>query len=800
MTMQPKPLENLNITLKPFNRCSLSDALYALSKHQPSSQPLEWSPILTKYLESEHDSDSEPSSQEALPKLTALTDRFNPSEYKAKIKCTMHIMIILLSLIGGFYFNYIPLDVRMLAFAALLLCMYVYDQIMQYLDQTSNLQLPKTLSPLDRISGTFSIIIMVGLELGVILGAIHLLLALLGTTYTQPLGIVCCLSLFFWLSQRLGVQMNRLLHCSIKGQTYLGYGAQLNQYVWGPRLSYLKSGMDVFRNILSVVVISQGVLFGVHLNQFEIILFSILSLSQLYEAFLFTQMWYKRGQSRSLSLHLNRQERYQTLKDKIKSYCDDIKAKKQSRMRSVLKGLFSKWTANIIGWPIGGLFIMQPIFATSLNYGALVIGITLCACDLFNRFICADFLYGQMDKVEIMKKLTPAQKKQLKEKVPLQPSQIIRSLLYRLMMVGIIFVGVWVGKNKFYRLFSLALPMAFSMLSLDGVEVYALCLSIVFILIPLFSNLFKQDLSKDKYDNNFRLDYCLTEQAARYKDYLLKKHIKKESDCVPYLLQAGFAIRHVKSLGLKVDSEQSEVINAIDLRYRLLSLYLEDLNSAYPSKSTAYWERIHSEYTTSNDASLEAFWKQVLEQLDQKNRELIESKTVADSPPEQFNSKVQLTQLDSMYYGSRILVSLSILTKQIAQLSLVMDFVYRLPLMQSSGSLVVVLIALFLISTDVVSYVANAASALFYADATRYDRPIENSEGAMPAIRSGSLPELRPSPTKKENATRYDRPIENSDGAMLAIHSGSFSDLRPSATQKENAHSNIKELQSNPGL
>ena len=59
--MQPKPLENLNITLKPFNRCSLSDALYALSKHQPSSQPLEWSPILTKYLESEHDSDSEPS-------------------------------------------------------------------------------------------------------------------------------------------------------------------------------------------------------------------------------------------------------------------------------------------------------------------------------------------------------------------------------------------------------------------------------------------------------------------------------------------------------------------------------------------------------------------------------------------------------------------------------------------------------------------------------------------------------------------------------------------------------------------
>ena len=337
------------------------------------------------------------------------TEISNATDSKSKPDFQWHVfahslLISSCSMVAGyciFYMNILPMTPLYLALFSLLLCTQLYDQMLQWWWSDTDLDVPN--SSIDQFSGCISIMMATCVAI-IATGGIGYSLCLWGGfgLYTLQGGL-CFLLPLVLLTPHLKFQGERFIKCC-KGEHYQGFSTRIDTDNLGRTLGYVKALIIVFRTIIGAVLLGKSVPF--------LIVFSIASMAQLWESYLYTNMWFSPTVDHEQK-DFGRKHLVSSLHDLLDEKAREEKEAKHNIEKERFKGAFAQkehkvqsisrgWLANIVGLAGTILVIFVPIIVSSSSWGWYVGGIMVCGLDFFNRVIAADYLYGDSQSLKIL--------------------------------------------------------------------------------------------------------------------------------------------------------------------------------------------------------------------------------------------------------------------------------------------------------------------------------------------------------------------------------------------------------------
>lgn len=626
------------------------------------------------------------------------------------------LLILSCSLVAGyciFYMKILPMTPLYLSVFGLLLSIQFYDQILQWWGKRSDKNWDAPNSGIDRFSGSVSIVIATCLAV-IAAGGVGYGLCFFGGfgLYTLQ-GSLCFLLPLVLLAPHLKLQWGRFIRCC-KGAYYQGLSTRVDTDNLGRVLGYVKALIVVFRTIIAFILLDNGVwLTWGWLSWPALIGFSILSITQLWESYLYTNMWY--------SPTVDDEQKDFTLTHLVSSLHDLLDAKtrqehdlkypsqeapvKTRRGPSISRG----WLANIVGLAGTILVIFVPIIVNSSGLGWYIGGAIICGLDFFQRLIAADYLYGDSQNLKILNSLKGKELDVLK-KVPLSAVDMFKGLSYFILMVSTAISSLWAGKNKFYTLFLGFLPLIFTNIN---VEYYSICLSVAFVLISLTSTFLNQHKSMKQYLQILRLEHCLL--AAGWKRI-------KDSDNRPTV--QNMRARGYSDKQLKILNYSSKAIDACpslapekrrSAQLKELKWWccpdLEGSEEACLLEDSAGHERCRAEGLDA-EQSLETSDRSWMDRAEVVmallNRNLKKHRPY-------LSSETMKKPHHKKWWLSVLTVVISIITREVSHFSVVLLFLNMIPFLTPFPHFIDVL-AIGFVCLDVIAFYYNAQKSLRHYD------------------------------------------------------------------------------------
>ena len=627
------------------------------------------------------------------------------------------LLISSCSMVAGyciFYMNILPMTPLYLALFSLLLCTQLYDQMLQWWDKSPDSDLDTPNSSIDQFSGCVSIMMATCVVI-IAIGGIGYSLCLWGGfgLYTLQGGL-CFLLPLVLLTPHLKSQGRRFIKCC-KGEYYQGFSTRIDTDNLGRTLGYVKALIVVFRTIIAFVVLDNGLwLTWGWLSWPALIGFSVLSMTQLWESYLYTNMWY--------SPTVDNEQKDFGLTHLVSSLHDllDEKARQEKGVKpNIEKESFKRgWLANIVGLAGTILVIFVPIIVGPSSWVWFIGGIMICGLDLFQRVISADYLYGDSQSLKILNWLGGEELDRIR-KVPLSTFGIFRGLSYLVLMISNAISSLWAGKNRFYTLFLGFLPLIFPNIN---IVYYSMWLSVVFVLISLTSNFLNQHKSMKQYLQSLRVDHCLL-KAGRAR--------KQSNFTVLEMRTRGYSDKQLKVLGYlskeidRKEIDQLEPDKKMRAQFKELKWWCnqtESEDSESSSSSDAFEDPedpevkvVNGKYCTEGldaERSLkqpEWIWMRRAEEIIALlNRGLKEHRPY-------LSSKTMQKPYHRKWWFAAFSIGISIITREVSHFAVALLFLNMIPVLTPFPHLIYALATIFVL-LDVVGFYYNAQKSLRHYD------------------------------------------------------------------------------------
>jgi hypothetical protein len=634
------------------------------------------------------------------------------------------LLISSCSMVAGyciFYMNILPMTPLYLALFSLLLCTQLYDQMLQWWDKSPDPDLNTPNSSIDQFSGCVSIMMATCVVI-IAIGGIGYSLCLWGGfgLYTLQGGL-CFLLPLVLLTPHLKSQGGRFIKCC-KGEYYQGFSTRIDTDNLGRTLGYVKALIVVFRTIIAFVVLDNGLwLTWGWLSWPALIGFSVLSMTQLWESYLYTNMWY--------SPTVDNEQKDFGLTHLVSSLHDllDEKARQEKGVKpNIEKESFKRgWLANIVGLAGTILVIFVPIIVGPSNWMWFIGGIMICGLDLFQRVISADYLYGDSESLKILNWLGGEELDRIR-KVPLSAFDIFRGLSYLVLMISNAISSLWAGKNRFYTLFLGFLPLIFPNIN---IVYYSMWLSVVFVLISLTSNFLNQHKSMKQYLQSLRVDHCLL-KAGRAR--------KLNNFTVLEMRTRGYSDKQLKVLGYLSKEIDRKEIDRKKIDRKEIDQLEPDKKMRAQFKELTWWcnqteseESEESESSSSLDGLEDLGVNVASEGLDavrlveQTNKdpmwEIRAEKVIAllnrslrEYRP-YLSSKTMQKPYHRKWWFAAFSVGISIITREVSHFAVALLFLNMIPVLTPFPHLIYALATIFVL-LDVVGFYYNAQKSLRHYD------------------------------------------------------------------------------------